>query len=46
MIQDKLLLDDWHVVATIQQLEHTPVLGTRLLGEDIVVWQSPDNPRA
>jgi phenylpropionate dioxygenase-like ring-hydroxylating dioxygenase large terminal subunit len=46
MIQDKLLLDDWHVVATTEQLTSTPVLGTRLLGEDIVVWQSPDGPRA
>lgn len=46
MIQDKLLLDDWHVVATTEQLTHTPVLGTRLLGEDIVVWQSPTGPRA
>lgn len=46
MIQDTLLLNDWHVVATVEQLAHTPVLGTRLLGEDIVVWQSPDGPRA
>ncbi|MCL6511831.1 MAG: aromatic ring-hydroxylating dioxygenase subunit alpha [Anaerolineae bacterium] len=39
MISDPLLINDWHPVASWRQLEDTPVLGTRLLGEDIVVWR-------
>jgi phenylpropionate dioxygenase-like ring-hydroxylating dioxygenase large terminal subunit len=40
MIDDPVLVNDWHPVASIQQLAVRPVLGTRLLGEDIVVWQT------
>jgi len=42
MIPDPLLINDWHPVASWQQLEAAPVLGTRLLGEDIVVWRCGD----
>lgn len=39
MIDDPILVNDWHPVASLKQLEHQPILGTRLLGEDIVVWK-------
>lgn len=42
MIQDLVLLNDWHPVASLQQLEDKPVLGARLLGEDIVLWRCGD----
>ncbi len=40
MVNDPVLLNDWHVVATVDELAQTPVIGTRLLGEDLVVWRS------
>ena len=43
MIDDPVLLNDWHPVASLAQLEATPVLGVRLLGEDIVVWCCGDD---
>lgn len=46
MIDDPVLINDWHIVATMQQLAEKPVLSARLLGEDLVVWQSPHGPRA
>jgi phenylpropionate dioxygenase-like ring-hydroxylating dioxygenase large terminal subunit len=45
MIHDPVLLNDWHPVATVDQLRTTPVIGLRLLGEDIVAWMSPQGPR-
>lgn len=39
MIQDPVLLNDWHPVASLRQLEDQPVLGARLLGEDVVLWR-------
>ncbi len=38
MINDPVLINDWHPVATVQQLKEKLVLGVRLLGEDVVVW--------
>ncbi len=38
MIDDPVLTNDWHPVASINQLKAKPIIGTRLLGEDIVVW--------
>lgn len=46
MIHDPVLIHDWHPVATLTQLEAQPVLGARLLGEDIVVWKSSDGVHA
>ena len=46
MIQDAALTDDWHPVATAAELARRRVLPARLLGEDIVVWQDGDSPRA
>ena len=39
MRNDPILANDWHPVASIYQLQRTPVLNTRLLGEELVVWQ-------
>lgn len=39
MINDPVLVNDWHPVASIKQLAEKPVFGTRLLAEDIVVWK-------
>ena len=39
MINDPVLLNDWHPVVSLAQLNEKPVLGARLLGEDIVVWR-------
>lgn len=38
MIADLVLLNDWHPVAELAQFAHQPVLATRLLGEDLVLW--------
>src|SRR5581483_12373946 len=39
MIDDPVLLNDWHPVACVDQFEETPVRGARLLGEDLVLWR-------
>jgi phenylpropionate dioxygenase-like ring-hydroxylating dioxygenase large terminal subunit len=39
MINDPVLINDWHPVATVKQLEATNLLAVRLLGEDLVLWQ-------
>lgn len=44
MIDDPVLLNDWHPVASLKQLETTPVLGVRLLGEELVVWRCGAGP--
>lgn len=41
MIEDPVLLNDWHPVASLEQLATTSVLRVRLLGEDLVVWRDP-----
>jgi phenylpropionate dioxygenase-like ring-hydroxylating dioxygenase large terminal subunit len=40
MIDDPVLVNDWHPVASVRQLEQQAVLGVRLLGEDLVIWRS------
>lgn len=42
MINDPVLVNDWHPVATVAQLREQPVVGVRLLEEDVVVWQAGD----
>jgi phenylpropionate dioxygenase-like ring-hydroxylating dioxygenase large terminal subunit len=42
MIQDSVLLNDWHPVASLAMLDDTPVLGVCLLDEDLVVWRRGD----
>jgi phenylpropionate dioxygenase-like ring-hydroxylating dioxygenase large terminal subunit len=40
VITDPVLVDDWHPVASCETLAARRVMGARLLGEDIVVWQA------
>lgn len=40
MLHDPILWNDWHPVASIYQLREQPMLATRLLGEDLVIWQA------
>lgn len=40
MIDDPVLLDDWHVVAYGPNLKEGQPQSTRLLGEDLVLWRS------
>jgi phenylpropionate dioxygenase-like ring-hydroxylating dioxygenase large terminal subunit len=46
VIEDKLLVDDWHPVASCAQLALGRPIGVRLLGEDIVVWRAGQQPCA
>ena len=39
MIADPVLINDWHPVTSLKELAAKNILGTRLLGEDIVVWR-------
>jgi len=39
MIDDPVLVNDWHPVATLSQLEAKNILAGRLLGEDVVLWR-------
>ena len=39
MIDDPVLVDDWHVVARSDDVPEAGVAGARLLGEDLVVWR-------
>ena len=39
MTNDPVLFNDWHPVATVADLDASPVAGIRLLDEDIVVWR-------
>jgi phenylpropionate dioxygenase-like ring-hydroxylating dioxygenase large terminal subunit len=41
MIDDPVLIEDWHPVARAEDLAAGPV-GVRLLGEDLVLWRSAD----
>jgi len=43
MIQDPVLLNDWHAILPLSQLEaQNGVAGARVLGEDIVIWKAGD----
>ena len=42
MIDDPLLYNDWHPVASIHELQSEPLLRRRLLGEELLVWQTGD----
>lgn len=46
MTEDTVLLNDWHPVATAAELDETPLIGTRLLDEDIVVWRAGEQLNA
>ncbi|GAB4109849.1 MAG: aromatic ring-hydroxylating dioxygenase subunit alpha [Roseiflexaceae bacterium] len=42
MIDDPILWNDWHPIASVDQLATTPLMAVRLLGQDLVVWRSGD----
>lgn len=47
MINDPVLLNDWHAVLPLSQLEaQNGLAGARLLGEDIVIWRAGEQIRA
>jgi phenylpropionate dioxygenase-like ring-hydroxylating dioxygenase large terminal subunit len=39
VIDDPVLLDDWHVVAYLPELPEDKPVAARLLGEDLVLWR-------
>jgi phenylpropionate dioxygenase-like ring-hydroxylating dioxygenase large terminal subunit len=39
MLNDSVLLNDWHVVAYAPALQEGKPIGVRLLDEDIVLWR-------
>ena len=39
MLNDPVLINDWHPVASVEALAAQNILGVRLLGEDIVLWR-------
>ncbi len=40
MLDDPVLVDDWHPVALVSDLAEGGPIGARLLGEDIVLWRA------
>ena len=42
MLDDPVLIEDWHPVARFEELASGGPLAVRLLGEDLVVWRSGD----
>ena len=40
MIDDPVLIEDWHPVALVTQLADGGPIAARVLGEDLVVWRS------
>ena len=47
MIDDPVLLNDWHAVLPVADLDAGgDVVGARLLGEDLVIWRSGDSVQA
>src|SRR4029077_11713690 len=40
MIDDPVLIEDWHPVALVAQLADGGPIAARVLGEDLVVWRS------
>jgi len=46
MLNDLVLLNDWHPVAALEQLTPNQPFAARLLGVDIVIWQSGDKIHA
>jgi phenylpropionate dioxygenase-like ring-hydroxylating dioxygenase large terminal subunit len=43
VIDDPVLVDDWHPVARVPELASGGPVAARLLGEDIVLWRSGDD---
>jgi phenylpropionate dioxygenase-like ring-hydroxylating dioxygenase large terminal subunit len=43
MIDDPVLINDWHPVALLEEFHERPIIPARLLGEDLVLWRVGDN---
>jgi phenylpropionate dioxygenase-like ring-hydroxylating dioxygenase large terminal subunit len=39
MINDPILMNDWHIIAPVAELPEGKLLAARLLGEDVVLWR-------
>jgi len=39
MIEDPVLLNDWHPIAKSSDVPERTILPARLLGEDLVIWR-------
>lgn len=46
MIDDPVLINDWHPVATVKQLKKDSLMAARLLNEDLVLWWVDGQPLA
>jgi phenylpropionate dioxygenase-like ring-hydroxylating dioxygenase large terminal subunit len=46
MVDDPVLIEDWHPVARVEDLAGGGPMAARLLGEDIVLWRSGDDYHA
>jgi phenylpropionate dioxygenase-like ring-hydroxylating dioxygenase large terminal subunit len=46
VIDDPVLVNDWHPVASCEQLARRGLIGVRLLGEDVVVWRAGERTLA
>ena len=44
MIQDDVLINDWHVVARSEDVPEGELLAVKLLDEDIVLWRAKAKP--
>ncbi|MEM6284475.1 MAG: aromatic ring-hydroxylating dioxygenase subunit alpha [Chloroflexota bacterium] len=42
MIDDPIIINDWHVVGPATNLQKTGVMSARVMGVDVVVWQTDD----
>jgi len=42
MTTDSVLLNDWHPVTTVAELDKTPMVAAQLLDENIVIWRTGD----
>jgi phenylpropionate dioxygenase-like ring-hydroxylating dioxygenase large terminal subunit len=42
MVSNDFLMNDWHVVASSQDLQPEKILKVRLLGQDVVLWRNGD----
>jgi len=46
MLNDPILLNDWHVVAYSQDIEEGKPVGVRLLDEELVLWRAGETLHA
>lgn len=46
MINDPILINDWHPVAPVQELAATGMINVRLLGQELVIWRADGEIRA